>query len=227
MHNSGFQGGLAAQSRLMRFVYEHSTCNIAATSAMDSSKGLFSNRDPLIVRPVEVEAWWRSQAPKKYYCWIEEMWERDITDSRLLHRAWVSQERILAPRVVHFAQGQIFWECCSLRACETYPLGKPKCKLEPDDKPSLDTRPFARFSTLSLQRYQLWGHFVLLYSRCDLTRPMEDKFIAISALARRIGPPEDYVCGLWKPVLNRELQWTTIDGTKQTEWRAPPWSSAS
>lgn len=40
-------------------------------------------------------------------------------------RAWVVQERLLAPRVLHFGQTQVIWECRELSACELYPHGLP------------------------------------------------------------------------------------------------------
>jgi len=217
------------ESSLMGHVYEHAWCNIAATKATNSSGGLFSERDPSTVRPVAVEAHWHSHAPTKYYCWDPDLWTGNLDDSVLLHRGWVTQERILAPRVLHFVEGQIFWECCSLRACETYPLGIPN---NTSFKPSLDTRALTTdlipFRTPALQRYRLWQMYVEIYTTCNLTKPTKDKFLAISGLARRIGPPEDYLAGLWKPILLRQLRWQTGDNcTRPAEWRAPSWSWAS
>jgi hypothetical protein len=70
--------------------------------------------------------------------------------------------------------------------------------------------------------------YVEMYTASNLTKPTEDKFLAISKLARKIGPPKDYVAGLWKPVLSRQLWWQTGDNcTRPAEWRAPSWSWAS
>jgi hypothetical protein len=70
--------------------------------------------------------------------------------------------------------------------------------------------------------------YVQIYTACNLTKPTKDKFFAISGLARKIGPPEDYVAGLWKPILLRQLRWQAGDNcTRQAEWRAPSWSWAS
>lgn len=38
-------------------------------------------------------------------------------------RDWVFQERMLETHVLHFTRDQIFWECRSLHASETLPLG--------------------------------------------------------------------------------------------------------
>jgi hypothetical protein len=84
------------------------------------------------------------------------------------------------------------------------------------------------YFTPALQRYRLWQIYVNLYTASNLTKPTEDKFLAISGVARKIGPPEDYVAGLWKPILTHQLRWQTGDNcTRQAEWRAPSWSWAS
>jgi hypothetical protein len=36
----------------------------------------------------------------------------------LLKRAWVFQERLLSPRLLHFSFGELIWECRHVSACE-------------------------------------------------------------------------------------------------------------
>src|SRR2546421_346148 len=36
-------------------------------------------------------------------------------------RAWVLQERLMAPRVLHFGSAQLFWECRRGLLCERFP----------------------------------------------------------------------------------------------------------
>ena len=68
---------------------------------------------------------WRGFAPGIYEVCDTDMWYRNIADSPLGHRAWIVQERLLASRVLHFAQDELFWECNKLKACERYPCGIP------------------------------------------------------------------------------------------------------
>jgi len=216
------------ESSRMASIYEHAWCGIAATKAANSSEGLFSDRHPSTVRPVEVRAYWSGHQSKTYYLWMPDLWTANVDDAALMHRGWVTQEVVLSPRILHFASGQIFWECCSLRACETYPLGIPN---NTSFKTSLDTRLLEResFRTPALQRYRLWQMYVEMYTASDLSLPKEDKLIAISGLAHKLGPPEDYVVGLWKPILTQQLRWQVVDdqATLQSDWRAPSWSWAS
>ncbi|KAF2277865.1 uncharacterized protein EI97DRAFT_431938 [Westerdykella ornata] len=40
-------------------------------------------------------------------------------------RAWVLMERLLCNRILHLTEGQMYWECHSLKASETFPNGLP------------------------------------------------------------------------------------------------------
>jgi len=42
----------------------------------------------------------------------------DINEFPLLTRAWLYQERLLSPRVVHFMQSEIVWECMESTECQ-------------------------------------------------------------------------------------------------------------
>lgn len=216
----------------MEKVYEHSWCNISATKATNSHSGLFSDQDPSSIR-IEVDAQWTSRQPTKYYCWSPDFWERYVDDAELHKRAWVVQERVLAPRILQFAEGEVFWECYSLRACESFPQGIPDKFGVTSFKPSQDTQPFSKsllrpYRTPELLQYRLWEEYVREYTKGKLTNPTKDKLVAISGLARKIGPPEDYLAGLWKPILAHQLFWRAEKNcTRQKEWRAPSWSWAS
>jgi hypothetical protein len=81
----------------------------------------------------------------------------------------------------------------------------------------------------TLKRLDYWGELVGHYSNADLTFRTKDKLVAISGLARAIGPSSEYVAGLWKPELACGLEWVT--GKRQgqrtsraPEYRAPTWS---
>lgn len=217
------------EARLMERIYENAWCSVAATMAGNSSEGLFSTREPVSVRPVTVEAFWHPIRSETYILWDPDIFDAFISDSPLMHRGWVVQERILAPRILHFAHGQIFWECSSLRACETFPHGVPDNKTY---KLSMDTKDLPSemipYKTPALQLFRLWQKFVDIYSDCGLTKPDKDKFLAISGIARKIGAGDDYAAGLWRSVLIRQLRWSTDGGcSRPTTWRAPSWSWAS
>lgn len=214
---------------LMQRIYENAWCSIAATKAKNSSEGLFSAREPVSVRPVVVHTSWHSIQSEPYALWDLGILDSHIDETPLMRRGWVVQERILAPRILHFGQGQILWECCSLRACETFPRGLPG---NTSFKPSMETKSLETemipFTTPELQAFRLWQAHVNFYTQCNLTMSHKDKLLAISGIARKIGPPDDYAAGLWRSVMVRQLRWTAAPGcTRPSTWRAPSWSWAS
>jgi hypothetical protein len=110
---------------LMHKVYSNGYCNIAATGARDSSHGLFVERDIRRLQPSTIDIHWRSGGVNSFEVVFWEMWKQEVADAPLNQRAWVVQERLLAPRVLHFGQQQLLYECCEFDACEQYPHGLP------------------------------------------------------------------------------------------------------
>ncbi|PSS00831.1 heterokaryon incompatibility protein-domain-containing protein [Coniella lustricola] len=58
------------------------------------------------------------------YCGGQEpglVWNASVNRAPLNRRGWVKQERVLAPRTIHFGQDQVYWECKMLQACESQP----------------------------------------------------------------------------------------------------------
>jgi hypothetical protein len=88
----------------MASYYGQSALMIAATAAENSSKGILHNRhvpySPIIGKD-------------KKYCLRQKLlrWEWDIERSVLASRGWAAQERMLAPRIVHYTRRQMIWEC--------------------------------------------------------------------------------------------------------------------
>lgn len=78
--------------------------------------------------------------------------------------------------------------------------------------------------------YNLWHRLVGAYSRRALTWP-SDKLPAISAVATELSriTKSDYLAGLWRSNLSRDLLWTTHQAAthRPETWRAPTWSWAS
>jgi hypothetical protein len=56
----------------------------------------------------------------EHLCVNSSRWRDNIDDAPLNKRGWVTQERSLSPRVLHFAAGEIFFECQRVRASETF-----------------------------------------------------------------------------------------------------------
>lgn len=111
------------ESSRMQTVYTNSMCNIAVTGAIDSDDGCFFTRDPLIIGPCTQYSCWDGFPVQQYLITDMFTWEANVSTAPLLKRAWVVQERILAPRILHFGNHQMFWECNELAASESLPDG--------------------------------------------------------------------------------------------------------
>ena len=112
---------------LMGEIYAGSELNLAATAASSGSDGLFHVRNPIEVEPFRKrvqfhgdKGWIRGEII------VYNANFRDQVDMAPLNkRGWVFQERLLAPRVLHFARDQVYWTCSSLLAAEVMPYGNP------------------------------------------------------------------------------------------------------
>ncbi|KAM0324923.1 hypothetical protein ACHAQA_007889 [Verticillium albo-atrum] len=137
----------------------------------------------------------------------DQVWtdEPDAPRSVLSTRGWVFQERILAPRTLHFSEFEMAWECRSICTCE--------CS-------ATSYRPYVDQSLLKglLSNHDDMDYFRTLwrvevvqeYSRMALTFPEEDRLVAMAGLATavaRLRPGDEYLAGLWRETLGEDLLW--------------------
>ncbi|RYP04523.1 hypothetical protein DL765_010165 [Monosporascus sp. GIB2] len=203
----------------------------SAALAHNAAYGLFTQRDQGVLHmagetssglPFSVTAWTEFTHPN--LGGHDTDWER----WPLLQRAWVLQERLLAPRVVHFASEELFWECREQETCECGSLrglGKNSHNQTPE-RGSDDGIISQWHSTVE--------KFTLLQISVD-----SDKLPALSGLAKhsaRLRPDSTYLAGLWSNSLWRDLLWLNSDAVSQelearknhpAAWRAPSWSWAA
>ncbi|KAI0552835.1 heterokaryon incompatibility protein-domain-containing protein [Xylaria curta] len=221
------------QASTMRMVYANSTCNIAASGADSPDEGLFRARNPEKIQPGLVPCSLSSSEVQPHYIFERYYWDREIRAGPLHNRGWVFQERILAPRVLHFAKNQILWECLTEHKCEGFPNGIPGHRSDKDMDLLLDSlsgtgsnKPQEMDSDIHYQ----WNELVKKYSRCALTYP-SDKLFAIAGIAQlfRDATGDEYVAGLWKSRLIEMLDWRVYEPEtlQSSGYRAPSWSWAS
>ncbi|KAH7120496.1 heterokaryon incompatibility protein-domain-containing protein [Dactylonectria macrodidyma] len=234
-----------AESAQMNNVYRRSFLNISATGVGDSSgTGTLFRHRSLDVGWVA----WTTERRKgeRFLIYDREYWKEQLIDSELNRRAWVFQERMLAPRVLHFGEKQLFWECQALEACESFPRGIPPIMREPLGK-SLDpakyeerqrnmnlgprTKPEPPLDRKVRLSYDLWTEIVSRYTPCGVTKE-SDKLVAISGIARQLSTTlqDEYLAGLWRSNLVECLSWMAENPEglcRPTLYRAPSWSWAS
>ncbi|KAJ9131821.1 Heterokaryon incompatibility protein [Pleurostoma richardsiae] len=238
------------EASLMNKVYSHSYCNISASAALDSSKGLYSTRDPRASVRSPVEICVRGVHPERdiVTCSIVDMnfWVDNVSRCHINKRGWVLQERLLAPRVLHFGKRQTYWECREHDAAEVYPDGLPELYrlLVYTNFKSFDPEVYSRKMRGQLRQgydtghahYRRWAAIVQSYSETLITKPA-DKLIALSGVAKLFEEltGDTYVAGMWRRHLASELLWHVddeqqVDGrpsARPAEYRAPSWSWAS
>ena len=85
-------------------IYAKSYLNLAATASVDSDGGLFRITNPLASVPCQVSISLLDRAPITYLCRPCRQFWINVDTAPLNKRAWVFQERALAPRTIHFAE---------------------------------------------------------------------------------------------------------------------------
>ena len=223
-----------AEASQMHRVYGGSYCNISATGAATNRESLFYERDPSILWPKGVRVAWKWSITTRYSI-FENFWEQAVTHAPVSHRGWIVQERYLAPRVIHFSRQQILFECTELRACEVFPARLPFA-IEASARFKggvMASRLVAEVSERKHRVLEAWTAILKSYSRCQLTQS-SDKLIAIAGLATQAHEilQDEYLAGLWRSTLLRDLLWyalpDTSEGTSRAAvYRAPSWSWAS
>ncbi|RBR21895.1 uncharacterized protein FIESC28_04738 [Fusarium coffeatum] len=154
----------------------------------------------------------------------------------LRDRGWTMQERILSPRIIHYASDQLYWECYhSIQESEdkllwmgrssTIPKIAHRIKSAKDDG--------TKKKELKQMLYNWYVHIVGGdYSYRSLTYA-EDKLLAIGGVARALDDiePMGYMVGHWGEYddeLVKSFCWKRGGpGQKATKYRAPSWSWAS
>jgi hypothetical protein len=229
------------ESKAMGKVYRHAWFNVSADSATDSNTGCFSTRPLSHLAPFRIpERRYMSQPSVLPASVVFEVgiFQHNVSNAPLNKRGWVLQERVLAPRVIHYCAREIFWECHELHACERFPTG---LQTTLGTRELLKSSVFCTQNTEALSHLQIppghatrallkWKEIINVYSSCALTKE-EDKLIAISGIAtemQKILRNDKYLAGLWKSQLLSDLCWTVIsDSTRPKTYRAPSWSWAS
>jgi hypothetical protein len=224
------------ESMLMGEIYANGICNISATASHNGSGGLFFDRNPDDIYPIVVQV---KENGATRLCSIcdPDLWNDNIINSPLNQRAWVCQERLLSRCNLHFAANQVFWECNTTSACETFPATLPPEFKQAFQKQELNhfiSRTEAIPSDVEPRNRppKFWNDIVSIYTSGALTFPT-DKLVALGGLAaqmQRISKGE-YLAGMWRERLVDQLGWFPLGEEKEfsdpTEYLAPTWSWAS
>ncbi|KAF3063072.1 hypothetical protein CFAM422_010426 [Trichoderma lentiforme] len=111
------------QSAKMADIYHQSCLTLAATWSDSNSSGCFPTQaDEYTEHSLEVinsaQDNFSLKVRRKLPHWATNPTAMPTRDNPLLSRAWVFQERVLSPRVLHFCLREMIWECCEHTSCE-------------------------------------------------------------------------------------------------------------
>jgi hypothetical protein len=237
----------------MASIYRGSYLTISAPMSAIEGRGLYSDAAPEYKphrltypdsngRPQAVYA--RLQLSHAYFRGFMDI-HSNYQKLPIFERAWVFQERLLSPRVLHFAPEELNWECLAETVCEcsgtvSNAVERPGMSVLFADTSELSMSPkryysFARLSSIDERRVEdRWRNLVEEYTPLELTYE-RDIFPAISGLAKEFNRVRKcaYFAGLWETSLLKDMLWhawksnTGVLPCRPKDWRAPTWSWAS
>jgi hypothetical protein len=215
----------------MGMIYNNAVCTIAATCADDVTEGFLSKLGSERICAVPCEVDQREGRETTLSCFLvprQIHFGNAVTVSTLNRRGWVTQERLLSRRILHFTLQGIIWECHQART-----HGKSAVLGVSDYKPVLSQLRSPSRGKNDLNTND-WFEFVSQYSATEFTNA-EGRLIALSSLARvlhhRIGYKDVYCAGIWKNRLVVNLLWFCRDPPHAQSAKrlatVPTWSWAS
>ena len=241
------------EAALMAKVYSRSQINLAATASLDSNGGFLRTRNPLTIMPLKVELDCEGLVKGTYFCFLQDPWLRYMKWAPLMRRAWIFQERLLAPRTLHFGPEQLLWECNELQASETHPKGSlftsqkyhpgmlngklkwefaTRCQIKNTsmDNAAIPSAWITKPTEAGFEFARAWEAIVEQYTNLLLTKE-SDRLIAIAGVASLLKesiPRQRYLAGIWENHLGYALLWHTVGpGRRPQHYQAPSWSWAS
>lgn len=225
----------ACESSVMSEIYRNGIVMISATAAPDSQHGILRPRDLL-----------RSPRFGRH----EEFFFQASCDGRysnkpLHYRGWCLQERIMAPRILHFGEFQLEWECVSQCWAENSGFAdRKRSKQDEVLRSRSSSMPFIWPPKLGLEkdskqagRLAAFYECIREYTKRQLSK-RSDKLAAFSGLVSAFHTPElgIYLAGLWEKDFIYGLNWRPSDEWNELpaeelpagdEYIAPSWSWAS
>ncbi|KAH7090773.1 heterokaryon incompatibility protein-domain-containing protein [Paraphoma chrysanthemicola] len=219
------------QSANMRDIYRNSYVTFAATSASDSQGSCASYLPPLFdAQGVGDYAYARQKLPhfrSDHNSGTDPpLPTYQSTQFPLLERAWVYQERLLAPRVLHLTAHELVFECAESTICQCSNTDQTYVISEGD--PKVDHAMALAFGGTDVSKR--WRTVVQEYSPLRLTFA-KDRLPALAGLAHQFAehrPGDTYLAGVWRRTLFADMLWTAFPGPAAPLqiWRAPSWSWA-
>ncbi|KAJ5625778.1 HET domain protein [Penicillium lagena] len=221
-------------------IYARAALMLTASAGPEADHGLFHDRK-ILYSPALGTGKDRFFRPRALH------WVSNVEESPLAMFGWNVVERMLAPRIVHFTNRQLVWECasgCQFEAAKSIGNQGSGPKINGYDKTI-----FQRYVEDALQqslaeinqgsddgkdksvaRLQTWTDSVNALSWGKF-EPPSDKLLVVGkiALAMSDNTMGDYLAGIWSKHIISGLAWGRMFSllTPTPEYVAPTWSWAS
>lgn len=218
------------ESALMGKVYANSWLNISANAAGNDCSGLFASRNGSHIVDYFHTRHDKNCETTTWEVTSSDIWADEVEGAPVNRRAWVLQERILSPRIVHMSKAMVLWECRKLQASEVFPDGGLPEERSLNNYGLLKQLYCESRSTDDRNIQADWRILLFRYTMCGLTFET-DRLIALSGIASEVHKRTqcDYMAGLWSTQLPMSLLWNVLDpiSTRSELYVAPSWSWAS
>jgi hypothetical protein len=243
------------EAAVMGRVYEDAFLTIAATDGIDGAYSLLDEQHDVFIDDYVVTLPCNSQAQYHGSMFFRPKKDMGIDKSTidmspLNRRAWVTQERILSRRILHYTEGMLYWECdYDFRAANgnvvlTWQQAPVRVQLLTvniggritddsfdDEEPGPITQGTNEFWQMFLRLTHIWSEIIGNYNTCDLTYP-KDRLIAIEGLAQSIQDRTGlfYHCGIFfdkEEMVPLQLLWMPSHQGLYYMGQAPSFSWAS
>ncbi|KAN0093531.1 HET domain containing protein [Hyaloscypha variabilis] len=169
------------ESSKMASIYRNSYLTLCATQAPSDDDGLWPSLPVSTLHKI-----WFREDQVAYAVHLRAMhiipvWEYVRVLSPIATRSWTFQEQILSPRVLHFGNGELLWECMEGSTCECSSTGEFNWSYAHRNE---KTEIYKVLSSGDLEKIaNLWRSLVEQYSRLSMTLS-KDMFPALSGIAQ-------------------------------------------
>ncbi|CAN9244489.1 unnamed protein product [Alternaria alternata] len=222
------QDDWAREAMKMATVYQNAVVTLAATASKSGDEGLFRQWPQFeVTGHLQDKKPYRFLFRKSFFPHVDDLsfgGKKFDALHPLSSRAWVLQERLLSPRVLHFTSNELFFECVKEARCECRGITKLENSILAP-KTFIHEGPSQELTNRSV----IWRSIITIYTRLQLSYST-DKLVALGGLAKRFAQSDDeYVAGIWSKTLIEDLTWLTrtLSRKPKPSWRAPSWSWAS
>jgi hypothetical protein len=234
----------AQQIAQMPQIYRNGYLTIAAASASNAAQGFLEQRDtPNSETPAFKLPYYFQDGQQGAVT----IFQHESHTSPLDTRAWTLQERLLSPRTLEFSTSQVRWICRKSRdQCGWTDGGRAQPEYYSERQDLLPNDVFNRVFEITqpLDKQSAgvdsnhnddtakkdWYRLVRAYTHRKLTNPT-DRILAVSGLAKEYDAvlQDEYVAGLWRRTLLKELLWDveTATQTAPDAFQGPSWSWTS